>query len=197
MTNNLVSSSNEINVQNYEIKESSVYNHISLPSMEEVSEFIVENNMQKQAGYDNLTTDLIKGNKILMVEKLLQGNDHILFFKKDNENHTPLMKINSQQMTNLFLEKLYEKIISLEKENLELFEEINKINDFNRISFYQLFCKKLNLFMVKYNSDINFVIMTSVLGVLLFSNPKYLQLTTFIVLLFSTIDYCSNKIFGK
>lgn len=197
VTNNLVSSSNETNVQNYEIRESSVCNNISLPSMEEVSEFIVENNMQKQAGYDDLTTDLIKGNKMLMVEKLLQGNDHMLFFKKDKENHTPLMKINSQQMTNLFLEKLYEKIINLEKENLELFEEINKINDLNKISFYQLFCKKLNVFIIKYNSDINFVLITSVLVVLLFSNPKFLQLTTFIVLLFSIVDYCNNKIFGK
>jgi len=197
VTNNLVSSSNETNIQNYDIRESSVYNHVSLPSMEEVSEFIVENNMQKQAGYDDLTSDLIKGNKMLMVEKLLQGNDHILFFKKDKENHTPLMKINSQQMTNLFLEKLYEKIITLEKENLELFEEINKINDFNKISFYQLFCKKLNLLIIKYNSDINFILITSVLLILLFSNPKFLQLTTFLVLVFNIVDYSNNKIFGK
>jgi hypothetical protein len=197
VTNNLVSSGNETNVQNYEIRESNIYNSVSLPTMEEVSEFIVENNMQKQAGYDDLTTDLIKGNKMLMVEKLLQGNDHILFFKKDKENHTPLMKINSQQMSNLFLEKLYEKIITLEKENLELFDEVNKINDLNKVSFYQFFCKKLNLFMIKYNSDINFLLIVSVLLFLLFSNPKFLQLTTFFVLVFNIVDYSNNKIFGK
>ena len=197
VTNNLVSSRNENSVENYEIRESALLNNVSLPSMEEVSEFIVENNMQKQAGYDNLTSDLIKGNKILMVEKLLSGNDHVLFFKKDKENNTPLMKINSQQMTNVFLEKLYEKIITLEKENLELFEEVNKLDDLNKISFYQLFCKKINLFIIKYNSDINFVLLTSILVFLLFLNPKFLQLTTFIVLLFNIVDYCNNKIFGK
>ena len=100
-------------------------------------------------------------------------------------------------MTNLFLEKLYEKIITIEKENLELFEEINKINDLNKISFYQFFRNKLNLFMIKYNSDINFVLIISVLLFLLFSNPKFLQLTTFLVLVFNIVDYSNNKIFGK
>jgi hypothetical protein len=197
VTNNLVSSGNESDVQTYEIRESTASNNVSLPSMEEVSEFIVENNLQKQAGYDDLTSDLIRGNKLLMVEKLLQGNDHVLFFKKDKENHTPIMKINSQQMTNLFLEKLYDRIIILEKENLELFEEINKINDLNKISFYELFCKKLNFFIIKYNSDINFVLLSSALLFLLFSNPKFLQLSTFMVLVFNIVDYSNNKIFGK
>lgn len=196
VTNNLVSSGNENNIETYDINnlESNVYNNISLPSMEEVSEFIVENNMQTQAGHDDLVSDLIKGNKTLMVEKLLQGSDHILFF---NKSYTPFREIKSQQMTNLFLEKLYEKVINLEKENLELFEEINKINDLNNISFYKLFCIKLNLFLLKYNNDINFILIASGLFILLFLNPKFLKLTTFLILIFNIIDYSSKKIFGK
>jgi hypothetical protein len=198
VSNNLVSSGieseNIINNKetNNNIKET---NNITLPSMEEVSEFIVENNLQSQAAYDLIASDLIKGNKIKMVEKLLKSSDYILFIKK--QDIKPLREIKTQEMTNIFLETLFDKIINLEKENLELFDELNKLNDLNKISFYELFCKKINLFIIKHNNDINFIILSLTLLLLLFSNQKTLKIAIFFVLIFSSIDYITNKIYSK
>jgi hypothetical protein len=195
ITNNLISSANEINFENYENKEL-IFDTV-LPSMEEVSEFIVKNDMQDQAGYENLASDLIRGNKILMVEKLLNSSNN-LFFLKNNS----LRKINNQDMTNLFLENLYEKVINLKKENIELNNKIIELNNKilkldNNISFYQLFCNKIKLLIIKYNNDINFILVIGLTLFMLFINPLWLHITSLLTLFLYIINYNITKFILK
>ena len=150
VTDNLVTSGSE--VVHTEIKEKE---SVDLPNMEELSEFIVENNLLKTTNFNGVPFDLVRNNKVLLVERMFE-EEHMVYFRKTNtENRTPMRYINSQQMTNLFLEKIYLKVIQLEKENLELCEEIRKIEEKNKnISFYELFTRKIQNYILKNNNDI-------------------------------------------
>ncbi len=136
MKDSLITCSSEINPMVSELK----VPHIQLPTMENVSEFIVENKLLKLIDLNNIPFDLVNGNKVLSVEKLFDEEPFLYFKKKNTENKTALRYINSQEMTNLFLEKLYLKMLNQEKENLELHDKIQKLEERTKEKF-ELFNK--------------------------------------------------------
>lgn len=193
VTENLVTSGLE--VVNTEFKENI---SVDLPNMEELSEFIVENNLLKITNFNGVPFDLVRGNKVLLVEKIFE-EEHMVYFRKTNtENKTPIRYINSQQMSNLFLEKIYLKVIQLEKDNLELCEEIRKIEDQHKnISFYDFFCRKVQNYILKNNNNI--VSITNIIFCIIFLtlNEKSLKFLLFLNLVFCCVGFVHGKIFSK
>jgi hypothetical protein len=195
VTNNLITSS-ENECDDPEIIDNST---IELPSMEDVSEFIVDNDLLEMSNHE-LAYNLIRGNKVAAVEKVL-NNDESFFTISNVNNKTPLRFINTQQMTNLFLDKLFMKILELEIQNGRLNLEIKNINknieiknDINNLSFYEFFINKINLLLNYYKNDIEFVFLISFLVLLLSSDPKYLQFLTFLLFIMIIIGYFQKKI---
>ena len=136
VTNNSISLSNEINTDILPLISTT-----ELPTMEDVSEYIIENNLLEIANYNSLPYDLIRGNKFLMIEKMLENDENILFFITKNETNKSALKfIKSHQITNIFIEKLYDKILELSIKLEKISERITKIeknnNNNNKLTIY-------------------------------------------------------------
>jgi hypothetical protein len=136
ITNNSISLSNEISTDILPLISTT-----ELPTMEDVSEYIIENNLLEIANYNSLPYDLIRGNKFLMIEKMLENDENILFFITKNETNKSALKfIKSHQITNIFIEKLYDKVLELSTKLEKISERITKIeknnNNNNKLTIY-------------------------------------------------------------
>jgi len=191
VTDDLVTSGLDIDYSELKNKENV---NVDLPNMEELSEFIVENNLLKTTNFNGVPFDLVRNNKLSLVEKMFE-EEHMVYFRKTNtENKTPIRYINSQQMTNLFLEKLYLKVIELEKENLEMYGEILKLEN---VSFYKFFNRKIQNYILKNNIDIVNISSITLSILLLMLNEKSLKLLIFLNLVFCCVGLVNSKIFSK
>ncbi len=193
VTENLVTSGSE--VLNTEFKETT---SVNLPSMEEVSEFIVENDLLKTTNFNGVPFDLVRNNKIVLVEKLLIDEPLVYFKKFNTENKTPLNYINSQKMTNLFLERIYLKVLEQEKENLEFYETIRKLEEkYENTSISELVSRKVQNFMFKNSDDISSIGYILVGIGLLMVNMNTIKLLLFLNLFFAVFGLLYRKIFSK
>ncbi len=100
-------------------------NEISLPNDEDISSYIIKNNLNDYY-YSTIYHDLIKGNNYKEVEKLLLENK-IDVTINDEFNKVSIDYINDIKMTNIFIKHLYKKIYDLEKKILE--KEMKELKD--------------------------------------------------------------------
>lgn len=203
INDNLISSNSDLPEDNLNQEFSS--DNI-LPSKEDLSEYIIENDLHKNKSiyYDELVFDLIKGNKLQMVDKLLTKSDYSEYFNKKNiDNKTAIKYINSQQMTNIFLDKLNEEIAKLKINNLELENKLDNLktemmkNDINNFTISQFIGRKIKSAIKFYSTDIEFFMLIG-LGILLLKADLYwIQFCIKFYLLFTIFGYLHYKIFGK
>jgi hypothetical protein len=109
------------------IIETSTYNY-TLPTPLELAAYIIDNNLSEYK-QKTINHELVSGNYCMHVQRLVD-NDEINYLLKDNEQHTVITRINSINMSNIFLEKLYKKMELLEGINIDInmkLEENNKI----------------------------------------------------------------------
>lgn len=100
----------------------------TLPTPLELAVYIIDNNLSEYK-QKTINHELVTGNYCAHVQRLVD-NDEINYLLKDNEQQTVITRINSINMSNIFLEKLYKKMTRLEESNIDFnlkLEENNKI----------------------------------------------------------------------
>jgi hypothetical protein len=102
---------------NKPIVETSPVNY-TLPTQLELAAYIIDNNLLEYK-QKTINHELVSGNYCTHVHKLID-NDEINYLLKDNEQQTVINRINSINMSNIFLEKLYKKIALLEESNIDI-----------------------------------------------------------------------------
>ena len=97
-------------------------NEISLPNDEDISSYIIKNNLNNYY-YSTIYHDLIKGNNYKEVDKLLLENK-IDVTINDEFSKVSIDYINDIKMTNVFIKHLYKKVDDLEKKVNDLEKKI-------------------------------------------------------------------------
>jgi hypothetical protein len=192
VTNNLVTAGSEVNI---EFKETVC---LDLPSMEDLSEYIVENNLLKTANFAELPFNLVHGNKLLTVEKLFNQESFNYFKKYNTENETPIKYINSHRMSNIFLEKIYLKVIFLEQENAELTKKILKIEEKNNnLTLSEFLIRQLQKYLIKHDKDIRDIFNIGCGIFFLMMSEKTIKLILLLNVVFCFVDFIYSKFFSK
>ncbi len=100
----------------------------TLPTPLELAVYIIDNNLSEYK-QKTINHELVTGNYCSHIKRLVD-NDEINYLLNDNDQQTVISRINSINMSNIFLEKLYKKMAHLEGINCDInmrLEETNKI----------------------------------------------------------------------
>jgi len=126
-------------------------------------DYVVNNNVEKEFNSKDINNgnsfyhDIMNtSNNYLLIKKLIDDN-HFKFNIKNHSGNTPILLNNNLNVTNLFINELFTKIDSLEK---ELFALQNKdITDkIGNLSFYQFIKIKFIKFFTQNKNNILFII---------------------------------------
>jgi len=164
-----------------------------LPSNNTLSLYLVDNDLYDHF-YKNIYHDLIKGNNVNQINKIIsvKGVEPFLI-NLDIQNKSPIEYVQSLEVNNLFLKNIYLKNKELTDSNNQLIKKNNvlesKLGDIYNLSFYDLFSIKIIKFIEINKNDINFVFYILFLFLLLFLNEKSLKLFIFFILTFNLTNY--------
>lgn len=116
----------------------------TLPTPLELAAYIIDNNLLEHK-QKTINHELVSGNYCSHVQKLVD-NDEINYLLKDNEHQSVISRINSINMSNIFLEKLYKKIALLEEKNIDLENKLDLLKEESSLN--------LNLLKIEMKSDL-------------------------------------------
>jgi len=124
----------------------------------EINSYIIDNDIFDELNYvdpicgNTIYHDIISNNNYLNVNKLIETNKFNYTVKNFN-NKTPIDYINDQQITNLMIKTLFNKINLLEKE-IDTLKNKDISLCINELTFYQFLKIKLFTFYNKYKISI-------------------------------------------
>lgn len=116
----------------------------TLPTPLELAAYIIDNNLLEHK-QKTINHELVSGNYCSHIQKLVD-NDEINYLLKDNEHQSVISRINSINMSNIFLEKLYKKIALLEEKNIDLENKLDLLKEESSLN--------LNLLKIEMKSDL-------------------------------------------
>jgi hypothetical protein len=125
-------------------------------------DYVVNNNIEKEFNSRDINNgnsfyhDIMNtSNNYLLIKKLIDDNN-FKFNIKNHSGNTPILLNNNLNLTNLFINELFTKIDSLEK---ELFALQNKdiIDKIGKLSFYQFTKIKFIKFYIQNKNNIIFI----------------------------------------
>jgi len=120
--------------------------------------YIIDNDITEEFNFidpnnnNTIYHNIVSNNNYFQIKKLINDNK-FNFTVKNIDNKTPIDLINNQQISNLFIKELFNKISSLEKD-IEIIKNCDVRDSINELSFYQFTKIKLTKFTSNYKYHI-------------------------------------------